>query len=176
MIRSAARTVASRAGIAVILASVAVTPLVAQGANKKPPVEPARVTGELLAGAYGGMGGYLIGSYAGTMLGRALPTASEGTKKDIAFVTGVLGAGVATAASVSAVGHIGDQTGSYQKALVGAAGGMAAAVLLNQVIYGHARLPSERGSSRVRWLEASLEALLPSIGATIAFNSTRAFK
>ena len=81
-----------------------------------------------------------------------------------------------TAASVSAIGNIGDQTGSYPAALAGTAGGVVAGLLLNQILYGHARLPSEPESSRLRWVEASLEAMLPSIGATIGFNSTRKFK
>jgi hypothetical protein len=48
--------------------------------------------------------------------------------------------------------------------------------VLNRVLYGQARLPSDRQHSRMRWVEASFEALLPSLGATIAFNSTRQYK
>lgn len=141
-----------------------------------PPLEPARVAGEVLAGAYAGIGGYFIGSWLGGNIGEMLPDASEGTRDQIAFVGGVVGAGIATAASVSAIGNIGDQTGSYPAALAGTAGGVVAGLLLNQILYGHARLPSETESSRLRWVEASLEAMLPSIGATIGFNSTRKFK
>jgi hypothetical protein len=130
----------------------------------------------LLAGAYAGIGGYFIGSFAGDLIGDVLPTASDGTKDQISFATGVLGATMATAASVAAVGNIGDQTGSYPSALAGTAGGVVVGLIINQALYGHARLPTESESSRLRWVEASLEALLPSIGATIAFNSTRKFK
>jgi hypothetical protein len=141
-----------------------------------PSLEPARIAGEVLAGAYAGIGGYFIGSWLGGNVGEMLPDASEGTRDQIAFMGGIVGAGIATAASVSAIGNIGDQTGSYPAALAGTAGGVVAGLLLNQILYGHARLPSETESSRLRWVEASLEAMLPSIGATIGFNSTRKFK
>lgn len=141
----------------------------------RPPLEPARVVGEALAGAYAGIAGYFIGSM--TVGGVAeLSDVSDDMKERIAFVGGVVGAGAATAASVWAIGNIGDQTGSFPISAAGTAAGLAAGILLNQIIYGHARLPSAGESSRMRWVEASLEALLPSIGATIAFNSTRRFK
>lgn len=142
----------------------------------KPSLDAARVAGELLAGSYAGVAGYFLGSWISGFGADALAGASEGTKEQITFVGGVLGAGVATAAAVSAVGNIGDQTGSYPAALAGTAAGVGVGLLLNQVLYGHARLPREEESSRMRWIEASLEAMLPSIGATIAFNSTRKFK
>lgn len=145
-------------------------------ADAKPVLEPARVAGQVLAGAYSSMAGYLIGSWAGSVVGSRMPGMSDDAKERLKFVTGVLGATAATAASVSAIGNIGDQTGSYPAALAGTAAGVTAGIILNQLLYGHARLPSETGSSKARWLEASLEALLPSIGATIAFNSTRRFK
>lgn len=141
----------------------------------RPPLEPARVVGEALAGAYAGIAGYFIGSM--TVGGVAeLSDISDDMKERIAFFGGVVGAGAATAASVWAIGNIGDQTGSFPISVAGTAAGLAAGILLNQIIYGHARLPSAGESSRMRWVEASLEALLPSIGATIAFNSTRRFK
>ena len=146
------------------------------GGTTKPPIEPARVAGEVLAGAYAGIGGYFVGSWAGSMIGAMLPAASDGTRDQISFGFGIVGATLATAASVSAVGNIGDQTGSYPTALAGTVGGVAVGLLLNQLLYGHARLPEEHGSSRVRWIEASLEALLPSLGASIAFTSTRRYK
>ncbi|MEA3247457.1 MAG: hypothetical protein U9Q74_14990, partial [Gemmatimonadota bacterium] len=142
----------------------------------RPALEPARVVGELFAGAYAGIAGYFVGTWAGTVVADALPTESQDTKDKLGFAFGATGAALATAASVAAVGNIGDQTGSYPTALAGTAGGIAAGVLLNQLIYGHARLPTETSSSRMRWVSASIEALLPSLGATIAFNSTRRFK
>ena len=145
------------------------------GSKARPDIEPARVVGQLFAGAYAGIGGYVVGNWAGGLLAEALP-ASETTRDQIAFGAGVIGGGLATAASVAAIGNIGDQTGSYPIAIVGTAGGILAGALLNQLLYGHARLPAEGLSSRARWIEASLEALLPSLGATIAFNSTRRYK
>lgn len=145
-------------------------------ATGRPALEPARIAGEALAGAYAGIGGYFIGSWIGGGVGDLLNDASDNTRDHVAFIGGVVGAGFATAASVAAIGNIGDQTGSFPTALVGTAAGVAAGILLNQLIYGHARLPSEGESSRMRWVEASLEAMLPSIGATIAFNSTRRYK
>jgi hypothetical protein len=149
---------------------------IAAESEPTPALEPARIAGQVLAGAYSGMAGYLVGSWAGSIVGSRMPGMSDAAKERVKFVTGVLGATAATAASVSAIGNIGDQTGSYPAALAGTAAGVTAGIILNQLLYGHARLPSETGSSKARWLEASLEALLPSIGATIAFNSTRRFK
>jgi hypothetical protein len=140
-----------------------------------PALEAPRVAGELLAGAYASIGGYMVGSWVGGLAAEPLP-ASDDTKEQISFATGVVGASFATAAAVSAVGSIGDQTGSYGAAVGGAAGGVVAGFLVNQILYGHARLPSQSESSRMRWVEASVEALLPSIGATLAFNSSRRFK
>ena len=141
----------------------------------RPALEPARVAGEALAGAYAGIAGYFVGSMTVSRIAE-LSSASDEMKEHFAFVGGVVGAGAATAASVWAIGNIGDQTGSFPISLAGTGAGLAAGILINQLIYGHARLPSEGESSRMRWVEASLEALLPSIGATIAFNSTRRYK
>lgn len=142
----------------------------------KPDLEPARVIGEVLAGAYAGIGGYVIASWASGFLTDRLTDASDGTKDQIQFGFGVAGAVASTAVSVWAVGDIGDQTGSYSATVIGAAGGVATAFLINKALYGSTRLPTEHGSSRMRWVEASLEALLPSIGATIGFNSSRRYK
>lgn len=144
--------------------------------GSRPGIEPARVAGEMLAGAYAGIGGYFFGTWVGGLVGDALPTNSESTLDHIDFAFGITGATLATAGAVAAVGNIGDQTGSYPVTVAGAAGGVVAGVLLNQLMYGHARLASGPESSRIRWVEASLEALLPSLGATIAFNSTRKLK
>lgn len=143
---------------------------------RTPPIEPARVAGQVMAGAYAGIGGYVLGSWVGSLVIERVPMASEGTREQVSFALGLVGATIATAKTVSAIGNIGDQTGNYSHALAGTVGGVAAGLLLNQVLYGHASLPEHTGSSRVRWIEASLEALLPSIGATIAFNSTRRYK
>lgn len=167
------RGLAQGPALASMRAGLSATPSVR---TSKPDIEPARVTGEALAGAYAGIGGYVIGSWIGGVAGDALPTTSQETLDRISFTFGVAGATLATAGAVAAVGNIGDQTGSFAVTVVGAASGILAGVLLNQLIYGHARLPSGSESSRMRWLEASLEALLPSLGATIAFNSTRTYK
>lgn len=141
-----------------------------------PPLEPARIAGQLFAGAYAGIAGYFIGHLAGTVVAETFADAAPATRDRIGFAFGIVGAGVATAATVSAVGNIGDQTGSYPATMLGTAAGGAAAFVLNRVLYGQARLPSDRQHSRMRWVEASFEALLPSLGATIAFNSTRQYK
>lgn len=169
----------ARAGVA-RPAAIALRPMLANEAaparTGRPSLEPARIAGEALAGAYAGLGGYFIGSWLGGELGTLLSETADSTQDRMSFVGGVIGAGFATAASVTAIGNIGDQTGSFSTALIGTGAGMAVGALLNQIIYGHARLPSEGESSRMRWVEASLEAILPSIGATIAFNSSRRYK
>jgi hypothetical protein len=166
--------------LAIAAAAWCAAPAAAQGSLSAPPgrpdLEPARIAGELMVGAYAGIGGYFAGRFIGETALRLVPTAHERTRDDVAFVTGVLGGGVATAAGVTAIGNIGDQTGSFQASLIGMGAGVLTGVFINQLMYGHARLPRGRESSRMRWLEASLEALLPSVGATIGFNSSRRFK
>ncbi len=164
---------AARAGIGASSLAAATEP---GAANAKPAVEPARVLGETFAGAYAGVAGYFVGTWVGSAIAEGFGTESPENRERIGYVVGVLSATFATAGSVAAVGNIGDQTGSYPAALAGTAAGVAVGVLLDQMIYGHARLPSETASSRMRWVSASIEALLPSVGATIAFNSTRRFK
>ncbi|MCC7194765.1 MAG: hypothetical protein IT356_04330 [Gemmatimonadaceae bacterium] len=164
---------AARAGIGAPFLAAATDP---DAGSAKPSVEPARVFGEIFAGAYAGVAGYFVGTWVGSAIAEGLGTESPENRERIGYVVGILSATFATAGSVAAVGNIGDQTGSYPAALVGTAAGVAVGVLFDQMIYGHARLPSETGSSRMRWVSASIEALLPSFGATIAFNSTRRFK
>ena len=75
-----------------------------------------------------------------------------------------------------AIGAIGNQTGSYPLALLGAGAGYLAALAVTHFIdrpSGPAVTPQK---SRARWLQATVESLLPAIGATIAFNSSRRFK
>jgi hypothetical protein len=134
------------------------------------------VGGEVAVGTYAGLGGYVLGSWAGNNVAGAMGATSDVTRDRVGLAAGVVAAGFATAGSVYGIGNAGDQTGSFSATMIGTGAGLTAGILLNQLMYGHTRLPADRESSRMRWLEASLEAFLPSIGATIAFNSSRRFK
>jgi hypothetical protein len=144
--------------------------------QKRPALEPARVGGEVLAGTYAGLGGFLLGRFAGGAVAGLMPDAAESTRDNIAHWTGLLAGGAATAGGVYAVGAMGNQTGSYPLALLGAGAGYAAVLAVTHLIdrpSGPAVTPQK---SHARWLEATVESLLPAIGATIAFNSSRRFK
>ena len=144
--------------------------------SQRPALEPLRLGGEVVLGTYTGIGGFLVGRYLGGVIGDMMPDAAESTREQIAHWTGLAAGGAATAGGVYAIGAIGNQTGSYPITLLGAGAGYLTALAVTHLIdrpIGPAVTPEK---SRARWLQAAVESLLPAIGATIAFNSTRRFK
>jgi hypothetical protein len=142
----------------------------------RPSLTVARVAGEAVVGAYTGVAGYYIGRYVGNSIGDLMTLSSETARDRLATTGAWTGAVVGSAAGVYGIGNIGDQTGSITATLGGAAAGAVAGWLFDRAfLAGRHANPSHAGSE-MRWLEASLEALLPSIGATIGFNSSRRFK
>jgi hypothetical protein len=142
----------------------------------RPALSAARVTGEAVVGAYTAIGGYYIGRYVGNSIGDLLTRASENDRERLATAGAWAGAVVGSAVGVYGIGNIDRQTGSVPATLGGAAAGAAAGWLLDLMFRSGRRADPSQAGSQVRWLEASLESLLPSIGATIGFNSSRRFK
>lgn len=169
--RSTRRTVCSCVLAAACFASSATAQRVG-----RPALSAARVTGEAVVGAYAAIGGYYIGRYVANSIGDMMTGASERTRSRLAMTGAWSGAIVGSAAGVYGIGNLGDQTGSITATLGGAAAGAVTGWLLDRMFRtGRPADPSLVGS-QMRWLEASLESLLPSIGATIGFNSSRRFK
>ncbi len=172
---SAARVGALACALVLVTASLAAQAAPVASSNR-PALEPLRVGGEVFVGTYAGLGGFLIGRYLGGSLADLMPDAAESTRDEIAHWTGLAAGGAATAGGVYAIGAIGNQTGSYPLALLGAGAGYLTALAVTRLIdrpSGPAVTPQK---SRARWLQATVESLLPAIGATIAFNSSRRFK
>ncbi len=144
--------------------------------SNRPELDPARVAGEVLVGTYAGLGGFLVGRYLGGSVANLLPRAAESTRENFAHWTGLAAGGAATAGGVYAIGSMGDQRGSYAWALAGAGAGYVTVIAVTRLIASKHNPAVTPEQSRARWLRATVESLLPAIGATIAFNSTRRFK
>ena len=172
--RFAACALAFALALGLALAAVA-APAVAQRMGR-PPLTAARVTGEAVVGAYTAIGGYYLGRYVGNSIGDLMSRASESTRAGFAMTGAWTGAVAGSAAGVYGSGNSGDQTGSIAATLGGAAAGAATGWLIDRLFLSGRRADPSRVESQMRWLEASLESLLPSIGATIGFNSSRRFK
>ncbi len=163
---------ATRLALATVLtASLGASPLHAQQA--RPSLSAGRVTGELVAGTYAGIGGFLIGRFVGERLADISGAEQDATINRVGIVSGVMVAGLATAGSVYGIGSIGDQTGDFDATYLGSGVGFVAGWALSRAILGPAERPKQNMSTAMRWTMANVIALMPSIGATVGFNSTR---
>ncbi len=158
---------------AALLCAALVGPLAAQQA--RPPLNAGRVTGELVAGTYAGIGGFLVGRFVGERTADLLGAEREGTLRVVGNVSGVAVAGLATAGTVYGIGNIGDQTGDFSATYLGTGVGFVAGWALSRAILGPQERPRQGMSTAMRWATANVIALLPSIGATVGFNSSRRF-
>lgn len=159
------------------MVSVAGAPLAAAAAPiTRPDLEPGRVVGELVVGSYAGITGFFLGHYVGQVVTSWVADPEDATRSRIAFVTGVAGAWVGTTAGVFAIGSIGNQTGSLGTTAFGAGIGAVAGAVLDRLVFAPRSGNPTAGASAVRWAETVVESFLPSIGATIAFNSSRKYK
>lgn len=161
--------------LAVLAAALAVSD-VAEAQQARPDLNAGRIAGEAFAGAYAGIGGFLIGRFVGERTSDLVGVDREETRRRVGFATGVVVAGLATAGTVYGIGNIGDETGDFDATLLGAGVGFVGAVALARMTLGPSERPREGMSTAMRWAAANVIALLPSIGATIGFNSTRRFK
>jgi len=135
-------------------------------------LEPLRVAAETVVGGYAGIGGFVVGRFVAEGTSSLLGVDHEGTLKKLGFVGGVIGGGLATAGTVYAIGNIGDQTGDFDATYLGTGIGFVAALGIAKMVLGPEGRPREGMSTASRWAAANVIALLPSIGATIGFNST----
>ncbi len=151
-------------------------PATADAQQARPELNAGRIAGEAFAGAYAGIGGFLVGRYLGHLGSDIVGVGSDDTRRRVGFASGVVVAGLATAGTVYGIGNIGDETGNFDATLLGAGVGFVGALALARMTLGPSERPRQGMSTAGRWAAANVIALLPSIGATIGFNSTRRFK
>lgn len=139
----------------------------------RPSLSAGRIIAESVGGAYAGIGGFVIGRYLGERTGDIIGVQSDVTRDRIGFASGILLGGLATAGTVYGIGNIGDETGEFDATYLGTGIGFIAAVGLARLTLGPSERPREGISTAGRWAMANVVALLPALGATIAFNSSR---
>lgn len=164
---------------ALICAGVALA-LLATGAEAqratKPRLDAGRLAGEAIGGAYAGIAGFVVGRYVGNAFSDVVGVESEMTRRRVGYTTGFALAGLATAGVVYGVGNIGDETGDFDATLLGTGVGFVAGAGLARILFGPEGLPAPGLGTRARWATINAIALLPAIGATIGFNSTRRYR
>lgn len=155
-----------------LLGGVLAGPVGAQPLDK-PRLEPARVAGELVAGAYVGIGGYFLGRHLAHEIAGALGAESEATIRRAEFVGSAAGGILATAGAVYGIGSLGEQAGDFGETALGAAAGYLVAIGVARLVLGPDLRPEPNMGTGARWAIANVLALMPAIGGTIGFNSTR---
>jgi hypothetical protein len=157
------------------LAALAVTtPALAQ--QQKPSLNAGRITGEVLAGTYVGIGAFLVGRVAAENLSDALRVESDRTRNRIGITTGAVVSILATAGVVYGIGNIGNETGDYDATVMGTTAGFAVALTAAHVLIGPGLRPPSGSSTAARWATVNALALLPAAGAAVGFASTRRYK
>jgi hypothetical protein len=139
----------------------------------RPRLDAGRVTGEVVVGAYAGIGGVLLGRRIGHEIASAAGADSEVTIRRVEFAGAAAGGIFATSGAIFAIGSMGDQTGDYSDTALGTTAGFVVAVGVARIILGPDLRPEPGTSTAMRWTVANVLALLPAIGGTIAFNSSR---
>jgi hypothetical protein len=151
-------------------------PLVVDAQEQRPSLSAGRITGEILVGAYVGIGGFFLGRFVGDQISDVTGVSSEATRDHVRLVSGLVVAGGATAGAVYGIGSIGDQAGDFGATALGATVGMTAALGLARVVLGPGGRPREGMSTAGRWALANAIALLPAAGAAVGFASTRRYQ
>jgi hypothetical protein len=138
----------------------------------KPDIRLERVAGEVVGGTYAGVLGYFVGRGIGSIATSMMSSERDRLREHIVNGVGIGSAAFAIGGTVYAIGNIGAETGSFRNTMAGVSVGVAASLLMSKVIF-NGRMPSDEGSSHRRWLMAALDASLPAICGTIAFNNSR---
>lgn len=141
-------------------------------AEGKPDIRYERVAGEVVGGTYAGVLGYFIGRGVGTLGTSMMADKHDRLRENIVNSIGIGSAAFAIGGTVFAIGNIGAETGSFRNTMVGVSAGVAASLLMSKVMF-KGRMPVDEETSHRRWLMAALDASLPAIGGTIAFNASR---
>jgi hypothetical protein len=147
-------------------------PLGAQ-ALEKPRLDAGRVAGEVVVGTYAGIGGFLVGRTVAVRLAEGLGAVEEPTLRRLGWAGGILGGGLATAGVVYGIGGLGETAGDFDATWLGSGVGFVLSASVARFLFGADGTPPEGMPPAARWATINALALLPAIGATIGFNSTR---
>ena len=162
------RRVCVLAALAIGTTPVMVAPAAAQ--REAPPLSGWRVAGQvgtgLLGMPVGFIGGGLLARWSARRLG-----ASEDRAADVAWAGAYVGAALATAVGPSMVGSRGRATGAYGAAVAGAVAGGLGSYLL--VLLNRRDEADERPCGVLCTAGGVAVFVLPSVGATVAFNLSR---
>lgn len=141
-------------------------------AEGTPALRYERVAGEIVGGTYAGVLGYFAGRAVGTVATSMMSSENDRMREQIVNGVGIGGAAFAIGGTVYAIGNLGAETGSFPQTMAGVSVGVAASLLMSKLVF-KGRMPAHETSSRGKWLMATLDASLPAIGGTIAFNQSR---
>lgn len=134
------------------------------------PVSAGRATAQVTLGAVGTIGGFVGGGLATRWVARRSGASDERASR-LAYIGAWTGAALATPVAPMLVGSQGDVHGSYPAALAGTLVGGAASLAI--VTAGRHGAFDCRWCGPVRVLAGVSAFVLPSLGATIAFNQSR---
>ncbi len=163
-----------RLRVAAAVIAMTAAPLAAQ--EQRPSLSAGRVTGEIFAGTYAGIGGFFAGRYLGESLSNAMHISNDRTRDRVSRTTAFLAAGLATAGAVYAVGNIADETGDFGPTLLGTGVGFAGALTVAHLTLGGSPGTLHGSSTAARWAVVNALAFLPAVGATVGFNSSRSYR
>lgn len=168
---SSTRRILGLACLSAMATLLAAVPTAAQ--QQRPSLNAGRIAGEVFAGAYVGIGGFLIGRYVAEQVSDRVGVTSDLTRRRVGVAGGGLLAGLATAGTVYAIGSVGDQAGDFDATLLGTGVGFVAAMGVARMVLGPLGSPREGMSTAGRWATVNVLALLPAAGAAVGFASTR---
>lgn len=161
-----------RARAHLALGALGVLAPAAVGAQQRlPGVGAARAAGQVVAGTVALPVGYVGGGLAARQVARWLG-ASDDAASRAGSVGAYAGAALATAGAVSLVGARGPGVGSFPAAVGGAVAGGAASALLVRLL----RRPDDAPPRPCRLgcvVGSAAVVLLPSVGATVAYDASR---
>ena len=164
--------------VALLVASVAMPATVAAqwvaparlAADAPPDLSGLAVTGQVALGTLGTLGGFVGGGLATRWVARHAG-APEGRASQLAMIGAYTGAALVTPVAPVLIGSRDGASGSYPAALAGTLAGGAASVLL--VYAGRHGAFDCRACTPLRWLAGAAIVVLPSVGATVAFDASR---
>lgn len=134
------------------------------------PVSTGRATAQVTLGTVGTLGGFVAGGLATRWIARRAGS-DEDRASRLADVGALTGAALATPVAPMLLGSQGDVHGSYPAALAGTLVGGAASLAV--VAAGRRGAFDCRWCAPLRMLAGVSAFVLPSLGATIAFNRSR---
>ncbi|MEI8258853.1 MAG: hypothetical protein WCJ30_24555 [Deltaproteobacteria bacterium] len=142
-------------------------------ASGRPAVRPERVAIEVVGGTYVGLAGYFVGRGVGVIATRMMSEDRDHLREKIVHSAGIVGGAFTVGGYVYAIGDMGSETGSFPTTMLGVGVGAVASEVLSRVVFKRRHYTEFKDSTKRKWLAATLEACLPAIGGTIAFNSSR---